>query len=149
MRNVVELRLNDLTVRLLVDRIYMKNSCAEDNVREREVINRHWAQGHAEYCITGCAVQLQFISNRIFNAPPLQTSKLGFPKKAQNSNSGFEAKKLAPQGSAQCHSNCLTYSHSFTPNSPSEAPLPPLIPSILRVENSLCMPGNAMRFRVT
>ena len=77
MKNVVELGVYDLTV-LLVNRICMKNSIEEDNVRTRVVINCRWARGHVEYRITGCAVQLQSIHNRIFNAPPLQT-KLGFP----------------------------------------------------------------------
>ena len=39
MKNVVELGVYDLTI-LLADRICMKNSTEEDNVRRRAVINR-------------------------------------------------------------------------------------------------------------
>ena len=77
MKNVVELGVHDLTV-FLVDRICMKNSTEEDNVRTSAVMKRRWARGHAEYHIIVCVVQLQSIHNIIFNAPPLQT-KLGFP----------------------------------------------------------------------
>ena len=77
MKNIVELGVNDMTV-LLADRICMKNFTEEDNVRTRAVINRRWARGHVEYRITGCAVQLHSIHNKIFNALPLQT-KHGFP----------------------------------------------------------------------
>ena len=77
MKNIVELGTYDLTV-LLADRIYMKNSTEEENVRTGAVMKHRWARGHAEYRITSYAVQLQSIHNIIFNAPPLQT-KLGFP----------------------------------------------------------------------
>ena len=40
--NVVELKVNDLTV-LLADKICMKNFTKEDNVRTSAVIKRHWA----------------------------------------------------------------------------------------------------------
>ena len=59
--SVVELKGNDLTV--LVDRICMKNSTEEDNVRESALIKRRWARGDAEYCNTDCAVQQQSIHN--------------------------------------------------------------------------------------
>ena len=59
---VVELKGNDLTV-LLADRICMKNSTEEDNVRESALIKRRWARGDAEYCSTDCAVQQQSIHN--------------------------------------------------------------------------------------
>ena len=55
MKNVVELGVYDLTV-LLADRICMKNSIEEDTVRTGVVMKRCWAQGHAKYRITGCAI---------------------------------------------------------------------------------------------
>ena len=60
--NVVELKINDLTV-LLVDGICMKNSTEEDNVRKSALIKRRWARGDAEYCSTDYVVQQQSIRN--------------------------------------------------------------------------------------
>ena len=60
--SVVELKVNDLIV-LLADRICMKNSTEEDNVRTSAVIKRRWARDHAEYHSTDCVVQQQSIHN--------------------------------------------------------------------------------------
>ena len=77
MKNIVELGVHDLTV-VLADRICMKHSTKEGNVRTSAVMMHRWARRHVEYRFTGYTIQLQSIHNKIFNAPPLQI-KLVFP----------------------------------------------------------------------